>query len=409
MTFLQDTLLMLAETLQKHRYLWEPEPFLLRNMPWVDSEPKMQSALLALSGETVDYLLQDSHHCEQWLAEQLPELFNELRRWQPKTYQPKYCSEHEHMSIGIPGRKWQQIQAFQQVIRDLPAVLTTADWCGGKGFLAAYLSAQQGCQVDCLDYDKILCEEGLARIDEYDLPVTFYQRDVLQAIDQEIIDRNERHVALHACGELHRSMMRQTIGHVEQLCLSPCCYHLGAKTHNLLSNTAKNSPLTLSQREMRIPLLETVTGGQQALRNRRTEQIWRLAYDAWRADTTKDSVYRPLKSVSKRFFKQPAREFFSWAAKQHQLEFNEEADISEYLKRGESAFEMSERLGIVRQALKRYIEYFLVLDLACFAEEHGYDTEVVEFCEKTITPRNLLVMATTKNNPNDVNAIFKAC
>lgn len=392
MTALSQSLQTLASTLQQHRYLWEPEPFLLREAPWATREPAMQAALLALSQVEVDAMLSDGRHSEVWLAQQLPGLFEALRQWQPRVFTPRLDHQHDSMSIGIGGRKWLQIQAFHQITKQLPAVLTCTDWCGGKGYLAAYLASHQGCQVDCLEIDETLCEEGADRVDQYDLPVVFHRCDVLQPIASDVL-LNERHVALHACGELHRSLWRQTLGEAEQVCLSPCCYHLGASNSSQLSTSAKQSDLQLNAKELRIPLLETVTGGNQAIKNRRTEQIWRLAYERWRAEASADSQYQPLRSVSKSLFKRDPRQFFEWAAAQHGLVFDAAEHIDDYLAKGEQDFAMSERLGIIRQGLKRYLEYFVVLDLACYAEEHGYNVEIVEFCDKSLTPRNLAILA----------------
>lgn len=399
MTELHRTLLALANTLQQIRHLWAPEPFLLTQAPWATSYPDMQAALLSLDQSEVDAMLQDSAHSEAWLAHYLPELFKALGKWQPERLKAEPSDAHNPMSLGMNGRKWQQIQAFKQMQQRLPAVLTLADWCGGKGYLAGYLSAQLGCHVDCLEIDIALCQEGADRIDQFNLPVTFHHCDVLQPVNDALLINNQRHVALHACGELHRSMWRQTIGKAEQACLSPCCYHLGASENSLLSKAAQQSGLQLSAKELRIPLLETVTGGQQALNSRRTEQIWRLAYETWRAEKTADSHYRPLRSLNKRFFKQEPSIFFEWASEQHQLIFDGHEGISRYLEAGKARFEMSERLGIIRQALKRYLEYFIVLDLACYAEEHGYSVDVVEFCEKPLTPRNLAIIAKRPFDP----------
>ncbi|MEY3018370.1 MAG: hypothetical protein RL336_1505 [Pseudomonadota bacterium] len=383
----------LADTLQAHRYLWAPEPFLLREAPWEVSSPQMQAALLDLSQSQVDDLLKTPGACETWLSDQLPTLFTALRRWQPTQLSPTISLKHDPMSLGIGGRKWQQIQAFHQASQRLPAVMQCADWCGGKGYLAGYLSAHQGCCVDCLEIDDTLCAEGAERIDQFNLPVTFHRCDIMQEVPFKLLQRNERHVALHACGELHRRFLNLTMGEAEQICLSPCCFHLGASDHSQLSMAARHSALKLSANELRIPLLETVTGGQSAMRSRRTEQIWRLAYDSWRIATTGNDDYRPLRSLSKRFFKGDPADFFAWAAQQHQLSFNDIEGVDHWLNEGRQRFELSERIGIIRQGMKRYLEYFLLLDLACYCQEHGYQADIVVFCERELTPRNLALLA----------------
>ena len=51
------------------------------------------------------------------------------------------------------------------------------------------------------------------------------------------------------------------------------------------------------------------------------------------------------------------------------------------------------RLSIVRHAFRRPLEIWLVLDLACYLEQQGYAVKIGRFCERQLTPRNLLISA----------------
>ncbi len=51
------------------------------------------------------------------------------------------------------------------------------------------------------------------------------------------------------------------------------------------------------------------------------------------------------------------------------------------------------RLSLVRHAFRRAIELWLVLDLASFIAEQGYEVEVGSFCDRKLTPRNILISA----------------
>ncbi len=50
-------------------------------------------------------------------------------------------------------------------------------------------------------------------------------------------------------------------------------------------------------------------------------------------------------------------------------------------------------LELVRGLFRRPLEVWLVLDRALFLRENGYKVEVGTFCESTLTPRNLMVLA----------------
>ena len=51
------------------------------------------------------------------------------------------------------------------------------------------------------------------------------------------------------------------------------------------------------------------------------------------------------------------------------------------------------RLSVVRHAFRRALEVWLVLDLAVHLESRGYRVDVGQFCERALTPRNLLISA----------------
>src|SRR5690606_13987266 len=51
------------------------------------------------------------------------------------------------------------------------------------------------------------------------------------------------------------------------------------------------------------------------------------------------------------------------------------------------------RFELVRHAFRRALELWLVLDIALGLDERGFDVQVGHFCARTLTPRNLLVLA----------------
>ncbi|ALP41550.1 hypothetical protein WL1483_2131 [Aeromonas schubertii] len=51
------------------------------------------------------------------------------------------------------------------------------------------------------------------------------------------------------------------------------------------------------------------------------------------------------------------------------------------------------RMELVRHLFRRPLELWLVLDRALRLEEEGYRVEIGEFCERPLTPRNILIRA----------------
>ena len=55
---------------------------------------------------------------------------------------------------------------------------------------------------------------------------------------------------------------------------------------------------------------------------------------------------------------------------------------------------MSDRIELVRHVFRRALEIWLVLDRGLYLQQAGYDVSLSEFCEKQLTPRNVLIQAT---------------
>lgn len=391
---LSDQLLKLGSALHACQHLWQPEPFLNDVSPWEETAPELNAALMALTSLEVQDLLTDPDRCTQWLKNVVPEYVGALSVWEPGRLNHQLDIRQPPIAAGIPGRKWQQINYFSDLIKPLSPVNRSLDWCSGKGYLATALEHTHNIECShCLEIDNNLCNLGRERAQNFNLQTQFHCCDVLQPLSDNLLTLGDRHTALHACGGLHRSMLRQASNVAEQIILAPCCYHLYSdQQDSRLSSAAQKLPLVFDRNTLRLPLLETVTGGARVQRIRATELAWRLAYESWRLETTGDECYRPLASVSKAIFNQDPTQFFIWAAEQHGLLW-EETDLEPYLIIGRERFLLSERWGIVRQGLKRFIEHLIVLDLGCYLEESGYRVDIIEFCPRDVTPRNLALVA----------------
>ncbi|MFP3541016.1 SAM-dependent methyltransferase, partial [Pseudomonas sp. SIMBA_044] len=65
------------------------------------------------------------------------------------------------LNVDVPGRKWQQIEAFASRLSFAAAPKHWLDWCSGKGHLGRRL-LHTGQQLTCLEYDPALVASGQA-------------------------------------------------------------------------------------------------------------------------------------------------------------------------------------------------------------------------------------------------------
>ncbi|WP_428772780.1 methyltransferase [Vibrio sp.] len=301
------------------------------------------------------------------------------------------------LACGIPGRKLQQILSLSAVALTSDIKPEWLEWCSGKGYLGRLLASESGSAVTSLEYQRSLCESGQREADKLGLPMRFVQADALADNATELMHNRQHAVALHACGDLHISLLQKAAQkRLAAITLSPCCYHLTRDSHyQPMSQAAKQSCLRLSKAELRIPLQETVTGGERVVRHRETEMIYRLGLDALLQQQLAISDYLPIPSIKKSQLALGFEHFCQWAAAEKGIVLAD-CDYQYYQQIGEQRFWLMERLSLVQQLFRRPLEIWLALDKCLFLQQQGYQVTLTEFCDREITPRNIVIQALAK-------------
>jgi hypothetical protein len=161
-----------------------------------------------------------------------------------------------------------------------------------------------------------------------------------------------------------------------------------------MSEVAKSSMLRLTSSDLKLALQETVTSGKRITRLREIETHWRLAFDCLLDDVTDKQGYLSVPSAKKAFFSGEFKDFCLWAADKKGIQLPVEIDYDHYLTLGKKRRQITQRIELVRHGFRRLIELWLVLDRVLYLEQYGYDVSISEFCQKNITPRNILIEAT---------------
>lgn len=354
--------------------------------------PQLTAELLALSDAQLAALEQDDQALLRRLAQHLPEVaeFAALCRIEPRVVTPLNPIS-SHLTWSIPGRKWSQIEAFAAAVGPVRAPLL--EWCGGKGHLGRLLGVQWQQPVTTLEHDAQLCDAGVALAQRARLEQRFEVIDVLApAVDTHLPGHHA--VALHACGELHRTLVRQAVeARLPAFDIAPCCYHL------LFGRTDRYQPFTdmatlqLNADELRLSVTETVTSSARVVSQRDQEMAWKLGFDRLYRDLSGEHYYHPIKPVERGWLHEGFAGFCHILAGREGLVIPEGVDWPHYESLGWQLRHEFVRLNLVRYALRRSLELWLVLDMACHLESHGYHVTLGTFCDRNITPRNLLLSA----------------
>lgn len=377
--------------LQRHEPLWRAHAFRNPQLPWEPYMPALARRLRALTLEAAEAAAESDALSIALLGDEIPELASMIATLElpslPAAPLPPLAE-----AVGVPGRKWQQLQAFGARVPTDGATLL--EWCAGKAHLGRLLARLQRRSVLALEWDAQLVDAGeqLARRER--LPVSFQCVDVLRPEATALLQREHDVVALHACGELHLQLLR---GCAERgprtLTLAPCCYQLIAgQRYAPLSDVAQRSDLDLGLHDLRTAVRDSVTSPERVRQQRRTLQAWRLGFDRWQRETRGCDDYLPTPSLPLSVVRGGFAAF--WRDEAARIGIDAAGvDMAHYEREGWQRLREVAALDVARIAFRRPLELWLVLDRALYLQQHGYEVELGTFCARSVTPRNILVRA----------------
>jgi hypothetical protein len=377
-----------------HQALWKPRPFTHLQLPWETSYPELAFWLRGRSLEDAE-----NSHNQPCLLD-APKPFASLAAMSAELSTvgklPARALEAagHRLNVDVPGRKWQQIEAFAGCLQFAHAPTHWLDWCSGKGHLGRRL-LQTGQQLTCLEYDPALVASGQALSQRHQLHALHVEQDVLAASAASMLNAGHTPVALHACGDLHVQLIRlASAASCKQLAIAPCCYNrISLNVYQPLSSAAEHSVLRLSLDDLALPMSETVTAGARVRRQRDTSMARRLAFDLLQRQLRGVDEYLPSPSLPSAWLDKPFADYCRDLAALKDLSTVAEQDWVALEAAGRQRLAEVRNLELLRGLFRRPLELWLILDRALFLIEQGYAVRLGTFCETPLTPRNFLLLA----------------
>ena len=381
--------------LLQHQALWQPRPFTQRQLPWERQHPQLAGWLRSRSLEQAEASHNQPHLLDApapfaGLAAQASAL-SRIGAFAPQPLPPLPA----RFSVDVPGRKWQQIQAFAGCLQFHQPARHWLDWCAGKGHLGRML-AHDGCLLTCLEHNLELVHSGQLLSQRLGLNARHLQQDVLDANAGARLDREHTPVALHACGDLHvRLMQLASAAGCTQLAIAPCCYNrIASPDYQALSAAAQASALRLSLDDLALPLNETVTAGARVRRQRDRSMAWRLAFDLLQRELRGIDQYLPTPSLPTAWLAKEFADYCTDLAALKQLPAPDPSRDWQHLQnQGWQRLAQVRNLELLRGLFRRPLELWLLLDRALYLQDQGFSVRLGCFCPRQLTPRNLLLLA----------------
>ncbi|OEE70200.1 SAM-dependent methyltransferase [Enterovibrio norvegicus FF-33] len=395
----KERFLQIDALLQRHVSLWQGMPFDCLDLPWRASHPELCQWLDLLCLKELQAYKESPERLAETVKAWLPEAAQlvSLCGTEVETQNRPEIHCDSHIATGIPGRKWSQITAFNSAI-PLSNKGAWLEWCAGKGYLGRVISATRQVGVTSLEWQEALCQDGQAYANQHQLPMHFVHGDAFSPESELLVSHCDHAVALHACGDLHVTLLRHSVkAKPQSLSVSPCCYHLINEVYyQPLSIVATGSLLSLSRHDLKLPLQETVTAGKTVRNKRIVEVSFRLGFDSLQRALGHSDSYLPVPNIQKSLLNEGFEAFCRWAADKKGISIPDNTDFAAFLSQGEQRFSTVEKMETIRTLFRRPLEMWLVLDRALFLSENGFDVDVTTFCARELTPRNLLIQATRK-------------
>jgi len=372
------------------QWLWRPQPFKEPHPPWCERLPALTRRLLALEDAELQILAGEFAQLAALLVAHVPQLAP-LCRLSALPVLGDVAAQDcgPRLRVGIPGRKRAQIEALAAAIS--PSSAPLLEWCGGKGHLGRLLAARWSVPAITLEHNAQLCVQGRRLAAHGGVTQHFVVADALSSAAAQSVEGHHV-VALHACGELHRTLVRQAASwRLPALDIAPCCYHhLSAVPYECLCDGAT---LSLAGDDLRLAVTDTVTSGQRIVQQRDQDMAWKLGFDAWRRSLDATYRYQSMLPVPKQWLQFGFEGYCRALAQRQGLAVPVHVDWVKWECTGWERQTQVMRLSLVRHGFRRAIELWLVMDLASHLAHQGYQVRVGTFCDWRITPRNILISA----------------
>lgn len=392
----------LNDWLITYQEFWRPVPFMEPEPAWCHSYPELAREIAGLGDNQCDQLADDPATLADLASSYLPSLGQYSRLVDVPVLsssgaQASQMTLAETRAKDMPGRKRLQSGAFVAALE--PFAQPVLDWCCGKGHLSRTLAAGGGKSVLGFEWNSELVAEGNRLADHYRDAVIVQQQNVMA--DDLQLPEHVHGVALHACGDLHRQLIRRGCeAGMPRLSFSPCCYHLGnslakdCSYHPMSSYAQSSAPaLTLFRNDIRLAVQETVTAPARVREQNRIISQWRLGFDSLQRYLRGVDEYLPVPSYAPSKLHEGFQAFCYWAAEKKGLTLPGSTNFNDWLIFGAVQLKRVRRHELVRHVFRRPLELWLVLDYVMFLEEQGYQVRFGQFCDHSLTPRNLLVDA----------------
>lgn len=296
-------------------------------------------------------------------------------------------------------KKQHELKCLVSLLRDeIGTGREAVDFGGGVGNLAYFLEKEIGMKPLVIERDSALIESGKLKLGKLGSEVRFLSCDVCESKEIPELHGRDFAIGLHTCGNFANQMMKHCSKQgIKKIVNFGCCYSKIIDGEYHLSSFADKS-LHFNQRAL---LAATLSFGEVQLEFYEFRlKILNYKYSFYHWMTKKHGVMefcamsnsrRSLYSLSfYEFLIRTLEKFYPELEKPSEEEVNSFYESKENLllnKYFQSYFALSRYFGQV-------LETYILCDRALYLKERGYQVDIKEVFQHSISPRNKAIIAT---------------
>jgi hypothetical protein len=276
---------------------------------------------------------------------------------------------------------------------------------GGIGLLAQTLSNQYALKVSSLDMDPVLQQTGSERHTRNarhpHVKVTYHNVKVGQEETDftKLLDADKMTLGLHTCGNLANEQIKASASHnVKSIINFGCCYQrlVEEETQNI-SGFARGLPEKIFMNHFALTL---AARAHRKMDHKDYElklkvKLYRYAMHILLHDEYGIHELLTLGNSSPKLYDLSFGEYAREQLGRVRLPLKRVEELNAFYQRDElkSLIWRMISAGLIRNALGRVLESYLLLDRVIYLQEQGYETELLECFNERTSPRNLGIVA----------------
>jgi len=294
-------------------------------------------------------------------------------------------------TVHVPLRKRAQVAAVLEACRaDFASARRVVEVGAGCGHATRALAGQLSLPVFGIDRDPVLVERARQLLDGDGVSFSVADGETeLELCAGDLV------VGLHACGGLGDALLRQAAEVRAHVLLVSCCLQkIAADPRQPLSATGRRLGLSLPKSALGLTNLapfSEIGHADVVMRGRQARHALRLLLAARGKPVPPGQEAR---GIHRREFRRGLAAVAGPALELRGLAPATDSELGRFAELARAEHQRMRRLSLPRAMLGRVVELAVVFDRATFLEERGYSVRVEPLFPRSVSPRNLAVLAT---------------